>query len=159
MSDNHQSRDYYADLGLTPTATAAEIKSAFRRLAQRHHSDKNDGTSKFDGIEFRRIQEAYEKLSSAAFKRENDEKQEQTVDTDTRPFNIFNTRPRASSPIDIPPRQPNTPHPRRPFTPHPNAKFYDVGAEFEEHELEVSETDKASWDPQFESSDRPDPGM
>ena len=36
-------RDYYADLGVSPVATAAEIKSAFRQKARAHHPDVNAG--------------------------------------------------------------------------------------------------------------------
>ncbi|MXW41224.1 MAG: DnaJ domain-containing protein [Synechococcus sp. SB0668_bin_15] len=32
-------RDFYTELGLSPTATAAEIKVAYRQLVKRHHPD------------------------------------------------------------------------------------------------------------------------
>jgi curved DNA-binding protein len=46
--------DYYAALGVPRTATADEIKQAFRRLASQHHPDKGGDTQKFQAI-----QEAY----------------------------------------------------------------------------------------------------
>jgi DnaJ-class molecular chaperone len=36
-------RDYYQTLGVPRTATAAEIKKAFRKLAREHHPDKKPG--------------------------------------------------------------------------------------------------------------------
>ncbi len=50
--------DYYAALGVPRTATAEEIKQAFRRLASQHHPDKGGDTQKFQAI-----QEAYATLS------------------------------------------------------------------------------------------------
>lgn len=49
--------DYYATLGVPRTATADEIKKAFRRLASQHHPDKGGDTQKFQAI-----QEAYATL-------------------------------------------------------------------------------------------------
>jgi DnaJ-class molecular chaperone len=46
--------DYYAALGVPKTATADEIKRAFRKLASQHHPDKGGDTQKFQTI-----QEAY----------------------------------------------------------------------------------------------------
>ncbi|MBI5072627.1 J domain-containing protein [Candidatus Woesearchaeota archaeon] len=35
--------DYYTTLGVSRTATLREIRSAFRRIAQQCHPDKNKG--------------------------------------------------------------------------------------------------------------------
>ena len=43
--------DYYATLGVPRTATAADIKQAFRRLASQHHPDKGGDTAKFQAIQ------------------------------------------------------------------------------------------------------------
>ena len=51
-------RDYYEVLEVTRTASEAEIKSAYRRLAAEHHPDRsNDG-----GEKFRQVKDAYEAL-------------------------------------------------------------------------------------------------
>ena len=54
-------RDYYEVLGVQRDADEAEIKRAFRRLAQQHHPDVDSG----DGAEqrFKEINEAYRVLS------------------------------------------------------------------------------------------------
>ena len=43
--------DYYAALGVPKTATADEIKRAFRKLASQHHPDKGGDTQKFQAIQ------------------------------------------------------------------------------------------------------------
>lgn len=52
-------KDFYKILGVPKTATEAEIKSAFRKLAHEHHPDKNKGDDK----KFKEINEAYQTLS------------------------------------------------------------------------------------------------
>ncbi len=51
--------DYYQILQVKPTATNAEIKAAYRKLAKLFHPDKNPGAEE----KFRIIKEAYETLS------------------------------------------------------------------------------------------------
>ena len=43
--------DHYAALGVPRTATTAEIKQAFRKLASQHHPDKGGDTAKFQAIQ------------------------------------------------------------------------------------------------------------
>lgn len=50
--------DYYKILGVPRTATSAEIKKAFRKLARTHHPDAGG-----DEAKFKEINEAYEVLS------------------------------------------------------------------------------------------------
>jgi molecular chaperone DnaJ len=57
-------RDYYDILGLKRTATAKEIKSAYRKLARKHHPDVNPGDKKAEE-RFKEINQAYEVLSDA----------------------------------------------------------------------------------------------
>lgn len=54
---------YYTVLGLTRTASDAEIKKAYRRLAKLYHPDKNPGYAPAEE-KFRQITEAYETLSA-----------------------------------------------------------------------------------------------
>ncbi len=54
-------RDYYEVLGVQRTATEADLKSAFRRLAKEHHPDKNPG-DKVAEQKFKELAEAYEAL-------------------------------------------------------------------------------------------------
>ncbi len=65
-------RDYYATLGVAKTATAKEIKQAFRRLARKHHPDVNPGDRGAEG-KFKELNEAYEVLSNAETRRKYDE--------------------------------------------------------------------------------------
>jgi hypothetical protein len=56
--------DYYKILGVKETATAAEIKSAYRRLARRAHPDVNGG-SEHSARKFALLALAYRTLSDA----------------------------------------------------------------------------------------------
>ncbi len=58
-------RDYYEVLGVAKTASADEIKQAFRRLAMKHHPDRNPENKKESEEKFKEISEAYEVLSDA----------------------------------------------------------------------------------------------
>lgn len=59
-----QYRDYYETLGVAKTASADEIKSAFRKLARKHHPDMAKARDKAASEEkFKQINEAYEVLS------------------------------------------------------------------------------------------------
>lgn len=55
--------DYYKLLKVSPDATTAEIKSAYRKLARKKHPDLNEG-SKTHTREFARIARAYKILSN-----------------------------------------------------------------------------------------------
>lgn len=59
---SRRKRDYYAVLGLSRSATEAEVKRAFRDLARKHHPDVNPGDG---GEAFREINEAYAVLSDS----------------------------------------------------------------------------------------------
>jgi molecular chaperone DnaJ len=65
-------KDYYAVLGVTKTASADEIKKAYRKLARQYHPDANAGDSKAEE-KFKEVSEAYDVLSDDAKRREYDE--------------------------------------------------------------------------------------
>jgi molecular chaperone DnaJ len=57
-------RDYYDVLGVTRTATDVEIKSAYRRLAMKHHPDRNPGDKAAEEA-FKECAEAYSLLGDS----------------------------------------------------------------------------------------------
>jgi DnaJ-class molecular chaperone len=65
-------RDYYKVLGVERTATEADIKSAFRKLARKHHPDVNPGNKEAEK-QFKEINEAYQVLSDPAKRKKYDE--------------------------------------------------------------------------------------
>ena len=72
MSAKDYQKDYYKTLGVPKTATAAEIKKAYRELARKWHPDANKGSA--DAEErFKEITEAYNVLSDEKQRKEYDE--------------------------------------------------------------------------------------
>lgn len=64
-------RDYYEILGVAKTASDPEIKSAYRRLAVRHHPDKNPNDASSEE-KFKEAAEAYTVLSDGEQRRRYD---------------------------------------------------------------------------------------
>lgn len=58
-----KNKDYYAILGINPSASKKDIKSAYRNLARKYHPDTNQG-NKISELKFKEIGEAYEILVS-----------------------------------------------------------------------------------------------
>ncbi|EDJ88522.1 heat shock protein [Haemophilus influenzae 22.1-21] len=54
-------KDYYEVLGLQKGASENDIKRAYKRLASKHHPDKNQGSKEAEE-KFKEINEAYEVL-------------------------------------------------------------------------------------------------
>jgi molecular chaperone DnaJ len=72
MSAKDYQKDYYKTLGVPKTATAAEIKKAYRELARKWHPDANKGSA--DAEErFKEITEAYNVVSDEKQRKEYDE--------------------------------------------------------------------------------------
>ncbi len=65
-------RDFYAVLDVPKTATEAEIKKAYRRLAMKHHPDRNPD-DKAAEEKFKEAKEAYEILSDAGKRAQYDQ--------------------------------------------------------------------------------------
>ncbi len=65
-------KDYYATLGVSKDATAAEIKKAYRRLARENHPDAKPDDSRAEA-RFKEIGEAYSVVGDASMRREYDE--------------------------------------------------------------------------------------
>lgn len=83
-------KDYYAILGVSSSATASEIKKAFRKLAIRYHPDKNPSASAKG--HFQEINEAYDVLGDSV----------KRAAYDARLANPFDA---AFAPAAAPPRQ------------------------------------------------------
>ena len=65
-------RDYYKILGVNKTASKAEIKKAYRKLAMKYHPDHTKG-DKAAEEKFKQISEAYAVLSDEEKRRQYDE--------------------------------------------------------------------------------------
>ncbi len=65
-------RDLYADLGVKRTASAEEIKKAYRKLARKYHPDVNPGNREAEE-KFKRVSFAYDALSDPAKRKTYDE--------------------------------------------------------------------------------------
>ncbi|KAE8350122.1 hypothetical protein BDV28DRAFT_139728 [Aspergillus coremiiformis] len=88
--------DYYAELGLTPSADAEEIKKQFRKLALKYHPDRNPGKEVDFISKFQAIQAANEILS--------DPQQRLRYDTDRlrAGYGKFYGPPKSNSPRKAP---------------------------------------------------------
>ncbi|MDZ4723988.1 MAG: DnaJ C-terminal domain-containing protein [candidate division Zixibacteria bacterium] len=63
--------DFYKVLGVSENATADEIKKQFRKLAKKHHPDRNKGAKQSEA-KFKELSEAYETLSDDTKRKEYD---------------------------------------------------------------------------------------
>ena len=70
MAENK--RDYYEVLGVDKSASADDIKKAYRKLAMKYHPDRNPG-DKTAEEKFKEVGEAYAVLSDADKKAKYDQ--------------------------------------------------------------------------------------
>src|SRR6476620_8514462 len=67
-----QTKDFYATLGVSSSASQDEIKKAYRKLAKKYHPDANASDPKA-AERFKEISEANNVLSDAAKRKQYDE--------------------------------------------------------------------------------------
>lgn len=70
-SQDWMQKDFYKVLGVEKTATAEQVKKAYRKLARRYHPDQNPG-DKAAEEKFKQISEAYQVLSNEQDRRQYD---------------------------------------------------------------------------------------
>jgi len=70
-------KDYYAQLGVAPDATADAIKAVYRRKASQFHPDRNPDPGA--AAQFREAQEAYEVLSDEARRKAYDDSRRRSL--------------------------------------------------------------------------------
>jgi len=93
-------KDYYATLGLTPSADVVVVRAAYKALAQRYHPDKSGAPADQASARMAEINEAYGVLSDPANRAEYDKlRKTQTQDADTA-FTDSDPEPTAASPLD-----------------------------------------------------------
>jgi len=78
-------RDYYEVLGVPRTATADEVKTAYRKLARQYHPDLNASNPKAAEEKFKEVSEAYEVLVDTEKRQRYDQLGFQGVETEFGP--------------------------------------------------------------------------
>lgn len=107
-----QTKDYYAVLGVPASATQDEIKKKYRKLAAKHHPDKNPTDPKAAET-FKEISEAYQVLGDAEKRKQYDQMRKLGA------FGGFGTGPGA--------RRPGAPSPGGPGAQNFKFEDFDIG--------------------------------
>jgi curved DNA-binding protein CbpA len=93
-------KDYYATLGLTPSADAVVIRAAYKALAQRYHPDKSGVGQAHGSVRMAEINEAYSVLSEPAKRAEYDRLRKNTTQNADTAFADGDAEPTSNSPLD-----------------------------------------------------------
>lgn len=80
--------NYYEILGINKNANKDEIKDAYKKLALKHHPDRNQTNKEENEEQFKKISEAYEVLSDEQKKYEYDHGRNVIIHQQN-PFDIF----------------------------------------------------------------------
>ena len=91
-------QDYYATLGVSPAATAAEIKRAYRQLARQYHPDAPEAPPT-TSLLFRLVQEAYEVLSDPKKRARYDQERRRRQAGKVSPLSLKVTQSRTHLPL------------------------------------------------------------
>lgn len=81
LDSSDTKEDYYVLLGVTKTASEAQIKTAYRKLALKYHPDRNHGSA-VASEQFKIVSEAYSVLSDPNSRRQYDLGGHDGVDTE-----------------------------------------------------------------------------
>lgn len=76
-------QDHYAKLGMPPSASAEQIKAAYRKKAAQYHPDRNPSPDA--AARFREAQEAYDILSDAVRRKAYDDYRQRSLIEDPLP--------------------------------------------------------------------------
>jgi curved DNA-binding protein CbpA len=93
-------KDYYATLGLTPSADAVVIRAAYKALAQRYHPDKAGVYQEKASARMADINEAYVVLSDPVKRSEYDSLLKTSTRNADTAFSDGDTEPTGISPLD-----------------------------------------------------------
>ncbi len=83
MGKDKAVKDYYAVLGLPPTASGKEIKEAFRKLAREYHPDNNQG-NKVAEAKFKEANDAHYHLGDRERRKKYDQERQGSRDANGR---------------------------------------------------------------------------
>lgn len=91
-------QDYYATLGVSSTATIADIKRAYRRLVRQYHPDAQEAP-KSTSLLFRLVQDAYDVLSDPEKRNQYDQARRRHKATQRSPLELKVTLSHSQLPL------------------------------------------------------------